>query len=169
MSLPNPSMSFSPFAILTAEEMNDLVENIESLADGTGFDNGAIATSDIADTAITLAKLNSNVFTKTSLIVTPASGFTIAGNVYTMMDNTFIGGYLQVTGNFTTSETAVGTISMPGGVTPALVAIFRGGVDGSSTRVPIAFITASTGVITVQAPESYTGSVWFTFFNIYKS
>lgn len=35
-------MSFSPFAILTAEEMNDLVENIESLADGTGFDTGAV-------------------------------------------------------------------------------------------------------------------------------
>lgn len=42
MALPNPSMSFSPFAILTAEEMNDLVENIESLSDGTGFDTGAI-------------------------------------------------------------------------------------------------------------------------------
>lgn len=42
MSLPVPSMSFSPFAILTAEEMNDLVENIEALADGSGLDNGAV-------------------------------------------------------------------------------------------------------------------------------
>lgn len=37
MALPNPSMSFSPFAILTAEEMNDLVENIEALAIGAGL------------------------------------------------------------------------------------------------------------------------------------
>lgn len=43
MPLPNPSMSFSPFAILTAEEMNNLVENIESLASGSGIGNGAIS------------------------------------------------------------------------------------------------------------------------------
>lgn len=42
-------MSFSPFAILTAEEMNDLVENIESLADGTGFDAGAVSGDKLAD------------------------------------------------------------------------------------------------------------------------
>jgi hypothetical protein len=42
MSLPNPSMSFTPFDILTAEELNDLVENIEALSDGTGFEPGAV-------------------------------------------------------------------------------------------------------------------------------
>lgn len=47
MALPNPSMSFSPFAILTAEEMNDLVENIESLANGTGISAGAVTSSKI--------------------------------------------------------------------------------------------------------------------------
>lgn len=56
MALPNPTMSFSPFAILTAEEMNNLVENIESLADGSGFNAGAIGTSDIAAGAVTFAK-----------------------------------------------------------------------------------------------------------------
>lgn len=39
--LPN-TLSFSPFAILTAEEMNDLVENIEALSDGSGLEDGAI-------------------------------------------------------------------------------------------------------------------------------
>jgi hypothetical protein len=58
MALPNPAMSFSPFAILTAEEMNNLVENIESLADGTGFDAGAIDTSDLANGAATADKLD---------------------------------------------------------------------------------------------------------------
>lgn len=41
-NLPNPGMSFSPFAILTAEEQNNLVENIESLATGVGVGDGAI-------------------------------------------------------------------------------------------------------------------------------
>ena len=34
-NLPNQGMVFTPFDILTAEEQNQLVENIESLADGT--------------------------------------------------------------------------------------------------------------------------------------
>ena len=47
MALPNIGMSFSPFAILTADEMNNLVENIDALAAGTGF------TSDIKANSIT--------------------------------------------------------------------------------------------------------------------
>lgn len=51
MSLPNPSMSFTPFDTLPASDMNDLVENIESLADGTGFDAGSIPASALASDA----------------------------------------------------------------------------------------------------------------------
>lgn len=58
MSLPSPGMSFSPFAILTAEEMNDLVENIEALAAGTGLNTGAVSTTKIADTAVTSNKVD---------------------------------------------------------------------------------------------------------------
>lgn len=47
MALPNPSMSFSPFAILTAAELNDLVENIEALSDGTGLENSAVTADKI--------------------------------------------------------------------------------------------------------------------------
>jgi hypothetical protein len=39
MALPNPSMTFTPFDVLPASDLNDLVENIESLADGTGLDS----------------------------------------------------------------------------------------------------------------------------------
>lgn len=46
-NLPNQNMTFSPFAILTAEELNDLVENIESLADGSGIGDAAIKASNI--------------------------------------------------------------------------------------------------------------------------
>lgn len=41
-------MSFSPFAILTAEEMNDIVENIEALSDGSGLEDGAVAAAKLA-------------------------------------------------------------------------------------------------------------------------
>jgi hypothetical protein len=42
MPVPNPSMSFTPFDTLPASDLNDLVENIEALAAGTGFDPGAV-------------------------------------------------------------------------------------------------------------------------------
>lgn len=57
-NLPNQGMSFSPFAILTAEEQNNLVENIESLATGSGIGDGAIATAKIADSAVTSDKID---------------------------------------------------------------------------------------------------------------
>lgn len=40
--LPFPSMNFTAFDILTAAEMNQLVDNIEALADGTGLADGII-------------------------------------------------------------------------------------------------------------------------------
>lgn len=47
MSLPNPGMSFTPFDPLTASEMNDLVENIESLADGSGQDAASVVSESL--------------------------------------------------------------------------------------------------------------------------
>ena len=41
-NLPNQNMVFTPFDILTAAEQNQLVENIESLADGTGIGDDAV-------------------------------------------------------------------------------------------------------------------------------
>lgn len=57
-NLPNQGMSFSPFAILTAEEQNDLVENIESLATGSGIGDGAVTTAKIANSAVTSSKID---------------------------------------------------------------------------------------------------------------
>lgn len=42
MSLPNPGMSFTPFDQLPASDLNDIVENVEALAAGTGLDDGSI-------------------------------------------------------------------------------------------------------------------------------
>lgn len=47
MSLPNPDMDFSAFDVLTADQLDNLVENIESLADGSGIDENSINLSKI--------------------------------------------------------------------------------------------------------------------------
>lgn len=57
-NLPNPGMVFSPFDILTAEEMNDLVANIESLATGSGIGDGALDTNAYKDGSVTPAKIS---------------------------------------------------------------------------------------------------------------
>lgn len=56
MSLPNPGMTFTPFDPLAASELNDLVENIESLEDGSGFalGNNVIPANALATDAISL-------------------------------------------------------------------------------------------------------------------
>lgn len=46
-NLPYPGKSYTPFDILTAEELNEDVANIESLAAGTGIGDGAIASHNI--------------------------------------------------------------------------------------------------------------------------
>lgn len=67
-NLPNPTMSFSPFAILTAEEMNDLVENIESVADGTGIGDSAVTGMKIASYRMPYQTITTNT-TETDLIM----------------------------------------------------------------------------------------------------
>lgn len=53
-TLPNPGMDFTPLTPLTAEEMDDIVENIEAI------NNATIGTNSIADGAITKAKLGAD-------------------------------------------------------------------------------------------------------------
>lgn len=52
MALPNPGMDFTAFDTLPASQLDDLVENIESLAAGTGFSNDAIPASAINFTGL---------------------------------------------------------------------------------------------------------------------
>lgn len=47
--LPNPGMNFTPFDPLTAAELDDIVENVEALAAGTGL-NDQVVTPDKLDT-----------------------------------------------------------------------------------------------------------------------
>lgn len=79
MALPNPGMDFTAFDTLTAAELDDLVENIESLEDGSGFDlgNNVIPANALATTAITLgyAQITSG-FTASSVAVQDVTGIT---------------------------------------------------------------------------------------------
>lgn len=76
MALPNLAMSFSPFAILTAEEMNDLVENIEALSDGSGLADGAVTPNKLDTGADAAYTANAGTTTSTSYTSTLTSGGT---------------------------------------------------------------------------------------------
>lgn len=77
MALPNPDMDFTPFDTLPASTLDDIIENVESLADGTGFTAGAIPSTALADNSVTPAKLNTNGTTVgTSGSITPPADVT---------------------------------------------------------------------------------------------
>lgn len=59
--LPNPSMDFTPLNVLTADELDDMVENIEAI------NNATIQTGSIANGAVTKAKLAQDALDNYSL------------------------------------------------------------------------------------------------------
>ena len=71
-------MAFTAFDILTAEEQNNLVENIEALASGTGLGDASVNTDAIADGAVTPAK-RSGGFATGTLDVTSTGAKSITG------------------------------------------------------------------------------------------
>jgi hypothetical protein len=48
MSLPNTISPVSPFDVILSETTNEMIENIEALADGSGLDDGAVTSSKLA-------------------------------------------------------------------------------------------------------------------------
>lgn len=54
MSLPNPAMDFTAFDVLTADQLDDLVENDQALAAGTGLNTNAVPGAALATNAIKL-------------------------------------------------------------------------------------------------------------------
>lgn len=65
-NLPNPGMAFTPFDILTAEEMNMMVDNIESLATGEGIGDGSITPRTLGDSGPVTPTFTTN-YTSSSL------------------------------------------------------------------------------------------------------
>ena len=67
LTLPYPDMVFVPLDILTAEEQNQLVGNIEFLANqfplaASNIANGAIGSAQLADEAVTADKIDFTTF-----------------------------------------------------------------------------------------------------------
>lgn len=82
MPLPNQGMDFTPFDTLPAADLDKLVENIESLEDGSGFDlgNNVIPAKALSASAITLghAQITSNYNTGGIVTNDSIDGLTIA-------------------------------------------------------------------------------------------
>lgn len=76
-TLPYPSMDFTPLDVLTADELDQLVANINAVNNGTvstaTVADGAITTAKVADKAITEAKID-----RTSLLAPIMNGQSIA-------------------------------------------------------------------------------------------
>ena len=58
MGLPKPGLDAIPFTPLTAQFLDDMNENIDSLSNGTGLEDDAVTTAKIADDSVTGAKLD---------------------------------------------------------------------------------------------------------------
>jgi len=102
--LPNPGMSFTPFDQLPAASLNDIVENVESLADGSG----------IATSAITPEKLSTGAGTTWAWQTwtptwTNAPGTTAYAKYIKIGKTVYFKARLNVTGAFT----GVVTVSLP--------------------------------------------------------
>lgn len=127
MALPNPSMSFSPFAILTAEEMNDLVENIEALADGSGLDDGAIGPA------------------KTTLFRTQTDNANTIANAFTAGVR-IQAGWVQVIGNSASSLDM--TITFPQAFTTVLGVVGTGlGAKATTAAATVADFTTPFTIV----------------------
>lgn len=71
MPLPFPSMNFTPLDPLTAQELNDMVSNIEALQDFSAFDNDSFPIDLIADGEIKSGKIDAGAVTPSKISSQP--------------------------------------------------------------------------------------------------
>lgn len=112
MSLPNPSMSFTPFDILTASEMNYIVDNIEALSLGTGLEDGAVTPQKLATlgragqfTRSSIGTQNVTVGFRPGLVRFTAAVTTAGSGAAYNMTGLLTSSFHRVTGNVSTSGT----------------------------------------------------------------
>ena len=153
-------VTFVADELLTSTKMNILAANQIKLRDGTGLGDGIIVTRHLGDSVKLKIPANTLDLTATDVPFSSSTGFTITGSVKAILDKKIIFGTLAINGSFTTAESSVGHITLPS--IPGMDMVYRGAADGTSNRVATAWINSS-GTITVQAPDNYTGNVWFTF------
>lgn len=146
-NLPYPWKSYTPFDILTAEELNEDVANIESLATGTGIGDGAV-TADKIDLA------TFNVLTG-SIALNQTSGWT---NTDTIDVSSFPDGSkleVFVTAYIEATSTELRGIRIIGDVNPCLETVNIGEYRTlDTTRI----ITKSSPTIAIQTIGSWVAS-----------
>lgn len=58
MSLPHPNIVFTPLTTITAQDHNNQMANVASLADGTGVNDGAIVGNKLKNSTVTADKID---------------------------------------------------------------------------------------------------------------
>lgn len=144
-------MDFTPFDILTAAELDDLVENDQALAAGTGLDNAAI----------TYAKLLTTIFS--GQVNTAANAGTAGGTQYWVN----LGGIKILWGIGASQATGTGgtnfTVTLPASFfTTIQYNSFNPRVVGVSNHQWATGIGANTTTITFSAGSATNGSTQTT-------
>lgn len=149
-NLPFPGKSYTPFDILTAEELNEDVANIESLADGTGIGDGAITTNTLAQSAVTAAKTDFGGNYSTSEVNT---GFTWVDGK-TIYKKTVNFGALP---NNNTKNVAHGIANLD-----FVISISGAAYDGLAVHIPLPFVNTSASGSNVHLNNDKTNVIVVT-------
>lgn len=113
MSLPHPNIVFTPLTTITAQDHNNQMANVASLADGTGVNDGAIVGSKLKNSTVTADKID---FT------------TMPGNKYTTAEQDT--GQKWIDGRTIYRKVVRGTVNMTGNSTSNLAH----GIQGLTSR-----------------------------------
>ena len=160
MPLPNTGMSFTPFDPLPASDLNDLVENIEALADGSGLNTGAVTptqrsggfyagTWDASGVGTGTGKTITGIgFTPKALLIvgndraTSTQTATSAGYCY-YTGSAYTQGY-QATGSSSSGYKTITSSTQAFGSTTQTTAQFQGTVTGFSSGTITVNVTTNT-------------------------
>jgi len=160
MSLPNPGMDAVPFTPLTAEFLDDMIENIESLSSGTGFANNAIGASKLATSAITLgyAQITSDFGTTSGTAVSAGLGVTVtipSGGRKVRI--TAFSSYLSSSSAVTITDMTLWDGTVASGTQLALCRTTSGGSNYAIPGIVSAIVTPSAGSKTYNVGVSNIG------------
>lgn len=132
LTLPYPDMDFVPLDILTANELDQMVANIEFIANSfpigsTEIASNAITTAKINNGAVTSQKIDFTTFSSSWTKCSFSSGYTGSNNagfpngIYAKIEGNLLfiyGGCSPVSGSFPTGDTIVATLPATiGGIT----------------------------------------------------
>lgn len=155
MALPNPGMDAVPFTPLTAEFLDDMIQNIESLSSGTGFANGAITTNTLADKAVNANKIEiQQSWIAPSMLNGWTNYNTSTWDVTGYMKDSL--GFVHIRGFLKGGTTNAGTIvfQLPAGYRPAKNGYFCSGYNAAGSAS--VWQVSSTGEVIIVAGGSTT-------------